>query len=137
MKTLIIEDDQDIIDSISLAFRLYWPETEVIYANLGATGIEMVKTEEPETVVLDLGLPDITGFEVLKQIRLFSSVPVIILTVRSQEEDVVRALEGEATDYLTKPFRQKELIARIQAHSTQWMTNEIRKSVKEMENKLP
>ncbi|MDD5189703.1 MAG: response regulator [Dehalococcoidales bacterium] len=134
MKTLIIEDDQDIIDSISLAFRLYWPETEVIYANLGAAGIEMVRTEAPETVVLDLGLPDITGFEVLKQIRLFSSVPVIILTVRSQEEDVVRALEGEATDYLTKPFRQKELIARIQAHSTQWMTNEIRKSVKNMEN---
>ena len=129
MKTLIIEDDQDIIDSIVLAFKLYWPEVEVIFSSLGIDGVEMVKKESPETVVLDLGLPDISGFEVLKRIRLFSSVPVIVLTVRSREEDVVRALEGEATDYVTKPFRQRELIARVQAHSSQWMTNEIKKSI--------
>jgi two-component system response regulator VicR len=66
-------------------------------------------------VILDLGLPDINGFEVLRQIRKFSSVPTIILTVRSDEADVVKGLEWGADDYITKPFRQLELLARVKS----------------------
>ena len=75
----------------------------------------MVKSENPDAVILDLGLPDITGFDVLKKIRQFSTVPVIILTVRTYEEDVVKAIEEKADGFMAKPFRQLELIQRIQA----------------------
>jgi two-component system KDP operon response regulator KdpE len=66
-------------------------------------------------VILDLGLPDISGFEVLNQTRLFSRVPIIILTVRSDEADVVKGLEWGADDYILKPLRQLELLARVKA----------------------
>ena len=113
MKFLVIEDDKTIIDSISLIFQLSWPETKLISTPLGQKGIELAETEHPDVVILDLGLPDISGYEVLKQIRLFSAVPVIILTVRSEEVDIVRGLEGGADDYIIKPFRQLELLSRI------------------------
>ncbi len=113
MKFLVIEDDKTIIDSISLIFQLSWPETKLISTPLGQKGIELAETEHPDVVILDLGLPDISGYEVLKQIRLFSAVPVIILTVRSEEVDIVRGLEGGADDYIVKPFRQLELLSRI------------------------
>jgi two-component system response regulator VicR len=74
-----------------------------------------VETEEPDIVILDLGLPDISGFEVLSQTRLFSHVPIIILTVRADESDVVKGLEWGADDYILKPFRQLELLARVKA----------------------
>jgi len=128
-KILVIEDDPEIVTSISLALQIYWPKSQVISSNLGEQGVEMVKAEEPDIVVLDLGLPDISGYEVLKRIRMFSALPVIILTVRSQEEDVVRALEGDASDYIIKPFRQKELLARLQAQLNLWMTRRIRDSM--------
>lgn len=112
-KVLIIEDDLEIIDSISLGFQMDWPEAKLISARLGEDGIDMVETEDPEVVILDLGLPDISGFEVLRRIRLFSAVPVIVLTVKSGEADITRGLEWGADDYLTKPFRQKELLARL------------------------
>ncbi len=75
----------------------------------------MVESEEPDVVILDLGLPDINGFEVLREIRLFSHVPIIILTVRSEEADIIKGLERGADDYVTKPFRQLELLARVKA----------------------
>ena len=115
MKVLVIEDDKEIIDAISLAFQIRWPEARVVSTRLGEKGVELVETESPDVVILDLGLPDINGFEALRQIRLFSSVPTIILTVRSDEADVVKGLEWGADDYITKPFRQLELLARVKA----------------------
>ena len=115
MKVLIIEDDREIVEVISLAFQIRWPEVKVVSTNLGERGAELVESENPDVVVLDLGLPDISGFEVLKQIRLFSAVPILILTVRSDEPDVVRGLEWGADDYMVKPFRQLELLSRIRA----------------------
>ena len=112
-KVLIIEDDQQIVDSVSLTFRLRWPEVQLISTGLGEEGIEMAETEAPDIVILDLGLPDISGFDVLRQIRLFSSVPVVILTVREDESDMVKGLEWGADDYLVKPFKQLELLARL------------------------
>ena len=115
MKCLIIEDDHEIVDAISLAFRIRWPGAEVIDTDSGETGIDLVEKESPELVILDLGLVDIDGFEVLKRIRLFSTVPVLILTVRADEADIVRGLEWGADDYVVKPFRQMELLSRIKA----------------------
>jgi len=115
MKVLLIEDDKEIIDAISLAFRIRWPEAEVISTRLGQKGYELVESESPDIVILDLGLPDISGFEVLRQVRLFSKVPTIILTVRAEEADVVKGLEWGADDYITKPFRQLEFLARVKA----------------------
>ena len=115
MKVLLIEDDREIIDAISLAFQIRWPEAKVVSTRLGEKGVELVESEAPDIVILDLGLPDVSGFEVLRQIRLFSRVPTIILTVRSDEADVVKGLEWGADDYITKPFRQLELLARVKA----------------------
>lgn len=115
MKVLIIEDDREIVEAISLAFQIRWPEAKVVSTHLGEKGVELVESEAPDIVILDLGLPDISGFEVLNQIRNFSNVPTIILTVRSEEADVVRGLECGADDYITKPFRQLELLARVKA----------------------
>jgi two-component system KDP operon response regulator KdpE len=112
-KVLIIEDDQDIVSSVSVAFQMRWPEAHLISTGLGEDGLEMVETENPDLVILDIGLPDIDGFDVLRQIRLFSSVPVIILTVKAEEADMVKGLEWGADDYVAKPFRQLELLARL------------------------
>jgi two-component system, OmpR family, response regulator VicR len=115
VKVLIVEDDKEIVDAITLAFQIRWPEAKVVSTRLGRKGIELVETENPDIVILDLGLPDISGFEVLSQIRLFSHVPIIILTVRADEADVVKGLEWGADDYILKPFRQLELLARVKA----------------------
>lgn len=115
MKVLVIEDDKEIVDAISLAFQIRWPEAKVVSTRLGQKGVELVESEQPDIVILDLGLPDITGFEVLRQIRRFSAVPTIILTVRAEEADVVKGLEWGADDYITKPFRQLELLARVRS----------------------
>jgi two-component system response regulator VicR len=114
-KVLIIEDDEAIVNFERLAFKMRWPEADLISARLGEEGLDLVESEKPDLVILDLGLPDIDGFEVLKQIRLFSSVPVVILTVSSDEADMVRGLDWGANDYIVKPFRQLELLARLKA----------------------
>jgi len=115
MKVLVIENDRGIVEAISLAFQIRWPEAKLISTNLGEEGIILVETEKPDVVILDLGLDDISGFDVLKQVRLFSSVPILILTVRADETDIVRGLEWGADDYVVKPFRQLELLSRIRA----------------------
>ena len=115
MKVLVIEDDREILEVISVGFEMGWPEVKLISTRLGREGVELAASENPDVVILDLGLPDITGFEVLNEIRAFSKVPILILTVRSDQADVVRGLELGADDYMTKPFRQAELQSRLEA----------------------
>jgi two-component system response regulator VicR len=112
-KVLIIEDDETIVSLIRLAFQMRWPEAQLISASLGEEGLDLVEDEKPDLVILDLGLPDMDGYEVLRQIRLFSSVPIVILTVRGDEDDIIRGLEWGADDYIVKPFRQLELFSRL------------------------
>ncbi|MDD4877120.1 MAG: response regulator, partial [Dehalococcoidales bacterium] len=100
MKVLIIEDDREIVEVISLAFDIRWPEANIVSTHLGGKGVELVESEAPDIVILDLGLPDTSGYDVLKEIRTFSSVPVLILTVRGEESDVVKGLEWGADDYM-------------------------------------
>jgi len=125
MKVLVIEDDTEIVEFISLAFEVGWPGTELLSTDQGTTGVELVETQSPDIVILDLGLPDINGFEVLRQIRLFSTVPIIIVTVRDSEADIVKGLEWGADEYIIKPFGQLELLARVRAvlRSRQYYTS--------------
>ena len=115
MKILVIEDNLQIIEAISLCFELRWPEVGIASATNGNNGVEMVEVESPDAVILDLGLPDIGGFTVLRDIRRFSDVPIIILTVRGDETDMVKGLELGADDYVVKPFNHAELLARVKA----------------------
>jgi len=114
MKILIIEDDARIVDILRINLNIRWPKAVVISASNGVEGIELFGTEDPDLLILDLGLPDIDGLDVLKQIRGFSNKPVLILSVRGDEADVVEGLELGADEYITKPFRQMELLSRIQ-----------------------
>jgi DNA-binding response OmpR family regulator len=115
MKVLVIEDDPGIIEVVSLCFQLRWSGTNVISAANGREGVTLVENESPDVVILDIGLPDIDGYQVLKEIRRFSDVPVLMLTVRGEDTDVAKGLELGADDYITKPFSHIELIARVQA----------------------
>lgn len=115
MKVVVIEDEKSIIDAISVAFEFRWPEVILATSTTGKGGIDVVKKEHPDVVILDINLPDISGFDVLKGIREFSSVPVIILTVRSDDTDVLRGLEAGADDYIIKPFNYLNLLARVKA----------------------
>jgi two-component system KDP operon response regulator KdpE len=113
MKILLIEDNQNVCDFITLALEIGWPELKIHKSSSGETGIALVKALHPDIVTVDLGLPDISGYEVIKEIRSFSEVPVIVLTARGEEKDIVKALEFGADEYVIKPFGQMELIARI------------------------
>ncbi|MFC2067372.1 response regulator transcription factor [Chloroflexota bacterium] len=115
MKVLVIEDSPDVVEALALCFELRWPEAEVLFTDEGSKGISLAKTESLDVVILDLGLPDMDGFEVLREIRSFSNVSIAILTVRSDEFDKVRGLELGADDYITKPFSHLEFLARVQS----------------------
>lgn len=110
---VVIEDDP----SISELLRLYLSrEGYLVHAtSLGAAGAALVKDTDPALVVLDLMLPDGSGFDVLKAVRAFSQAPVIILTARDAEQDKILGLELGADDYMVKPFSPGELVARARA----------------------
>ncbi|MFC1987508.1 response regulator transcription factor [Chloroflexota bacterium] len=115
MKVIVIDDSPEIIEVVSLCFQLRWSGATVISAPSGNQGLELVEAESPDVVILDIGLPDMDGFQVLREIRRFSQVPVIMLTVRGEDVDVAKGLELGADDYITKPFSHIELVARVQA----------------------
>ncbi|MFN3973868.1 MAG: response regulator transcription factor, partial [Dehalococcoidia bacterium] len=115
MKVLVIDDAPEVVEVVSLCFELRWPDTTVLSAPDGPTGLRLLREEAPDLVILDVGLPVMDGFQVLRQIRSFSQVPIIMLTVRDADTDIARALEGGADDYITKPFSHIELLARVQA----------------------
>ena len=110
-KILIIEDEKVIQNFLKLSLKL--KDYEPIIAENGLLGISLFMSHNPDLILLDLGLPDIDGTEVLKQIRLSSDIPIIIISARGQEKEKVSALDLGADDYITKPFNIEELFARI------------------------
>ncbi|WP_366923369.1 response regulator [Metallumcola ferriviriculae] len=110
-RILVIDDEQQIRKMLKVALTAQGYKVEE--AGLGQEGLERVALFHPDLVILDLGLPDIDGFEVIDNLREWSQVPVVILSVKEQEEDKVRALDAGAADYVTKPFGMGELLARI------------------------
>ncbi len=113
MKILIVEDDPQTIEAVGLIFKLKWPQAEAISTRKGSEAAAMVEKEKPDVVMLDLGLPDMSGLDVLKEIRTFSNVPVLIVTGHSDAVTQVKGLELGADDYVTKPFEPGVLLARI------------------------
>src|SRR4030042_3500639 len=108
---LIIDDEVQIrrLLEITLSANGY----KISEASTGKEGIALAASVNPVLIILDLGLPDMDGLEVIKKLREWFQKPVIILSVRSSEEDIIKALDHGANDYLTKPFRTGELLARI------------------------
>ncbi|HEX2883333.1 MAG TPA: response regulator transcription factor [Candidatus Limnocylindria bacterium] len=115
MKLLLIDDDDEIRSSVRLGFELQWRDVEFVEAGGGEEGLRLVEEEQPDLVLLDIGLPDMDGYAVLREIRRFSAVPVIMLTARDEPIDKVRGLEAGADDYIAKPFDHLELMARVRA----------------------
>jgi two-component system, OmpR family, KDP operon response regulator KdpE len=115
MRVLVVDDEPDVVESVRLGFALQWREVDVLGAGAGEEALDVVEREHPDIVLLDLGLPDIDGFEVVRRLREFSDVPVIMLTARDDSMDKVKGLELGADDYVTKPFDHLELMARVKA----------------------
>jgi DNA-binding response OmpR family regulator len=123
MKVLIIEDSPEVVEAVSLCLQLRWPETEIAVSAEGSRGIETMRDGHFDMMLLDINLPDIDGFRVLQEIRAFSNVPTIILTVRGKEDDQARGLEMGADDYIVKPFRPRDLVARVNAVLRRYATS--------------
>jgi len=115
MRVLVVDEEPDVFKVVAMSFRMQQPTWEVLNAEDGPQALQMIEREHPDVVLLDVGLPEMSGFEVLKAIRLFSDVPVIMLTVRDDELSKVQGLELGADDYVTKPFSHLELLARVRA----------------------
>ena len=110
---LIIEDEKNIGNYMEAIVTSN--QYKAIRARNGMSGISLCVSHHPDLILLDLGLPDIDGMDVLKKLREFSTVPVIVISARTQEREKVEALDAGADDYITKPFRLGELFSRIQA----------------------
>ena len=112
LPSVLVVDDEAQMRRL-LQINLEAAGYKVHLASSGKEGVQQAAMVRPEVVVLDLGLPDEDGIEVLKKIREWATIPVLILSVRASEQDIVRALDAGADDYLTKPFRTGELLARV------------------------
>ena len=110
---VLVEDDAELSEALARALTMQGYTITV--AGNGLDGVKAVVASTPDVVVLDLGLPDITGFDVLKMLRPVTSVPVIVASARDDDADIIRALDLGADDYVTKPFSTAHLAARIRA----------------------
>ena len=108
---LIVEDDPPIRNLITTTLKAH--EYKYLTAQNGENAIMQASSHNPDIVLLDLGLPDIDGIEVIKKIRTWSEMPIIVISARSEDNDKIEALDAGADDYLTKPFSVEELLARI------------------------
>jgi len=115
MKVLMIEDSPETVAMVTQTLKYWLPEVSLVSTFLGEEGVDLVKKELPDVVLLDLGLPDIDGYQVLQQIRGFSHVLVVIISGKAGEEDIIRGLEQGADDYIVKPFLPREFAARLKA----------------------
>ena len=113
MKALIVDDDRVLADVVAFTFRR--EGFEVIQAYDGPTAIRRWSEEHPDIVILDVNMPTMDGFTVCRHIRERSNTPIILLTVRGEEDDIVEGLEIGADDYIVKPFSPRQLVARANA----------------------
>jgi DNA-binding response OmpR family regulator len=115
VKILIVDDEPDVVEVVEITFNLQWAGSEVIAAADGESALKLFQTESPDVVVLDVGLPGMSGFEVCRRLRAISDVPILMLTVRGEEMERLKGLELGADDYIVKPFSPLELVARTRA----------------------
>ena len=115
MNILMIDDDPLAVDQVDMLFTLRWPEVDLISASEGKPGCQMAEIVKPDLIILDMGLPDMDGLEVLRQIRMSSQVPVLVLTMKSQINIETRARDLGADDYIVKPFAPDDFLSRLKA----------------------
>ena len=113
MRILVVDDEPQIRRALRTSLEAHGYEAETV--GTGGEGVVRVADRAPDLVLLDLGLPDLDGTEVIARIRAFSEVPIIVLSVRESQRDKVAALDAGADDYVTKPFGMEELLARARA----------------------
>lgn len=113
-RILVVEDEAGLADSIQYALEAEGFEVDV--AATGISGLESARADRPDLIILDLMLPEMSGLDVCRQVRIFSDVPIVMLTAKDSEADKVSGLELGADDYMTKPFSMRELVARVRAH---------------------
>jgi len=130
MKVLVVDDDADLLDLTSYALRR--EGFTVIPASDGQQAVERWQREAPDLVVLDANMPKLSGYEVCERIRKTSATPVVMLTARGDEGDVLHGLELGADDYVTKPFSAKQLVARIKAVLRRCQTDPYRQPVSQL-----
>ncbi len=111
LSILLVEDEKNICDFISTSLSAQ--DYRISTAHTGKEALPIITSQCPDLILLDLGLPDMNGMEIIRQVRTWSSVPIIVLSARTQEQEKVRALDLGADDYLTKPIGTSELLARI------------------------
>jgi len=119
---LIVDDEPNILATVAPLLRNN--SYAVLSAMSGRAALEIVERDKPDLIVLDLGLPDLDGIEVCRQVRQTSSAPIIVLSARGAEGDKVAALDAGADDYVTKPFETDELLARLRAISRRSATED-------------
>jgi two-component system, OmpR family, KDP operon response regulator KdpE len=113
MKVLLVDDDATLRQTLGIGLRA--AGHEVLVAGDGRTALQSADEDRPDVIVLDLGLPDLSGFDVLRRVRAWSTVPVVVLSARAESAEKVEALDLGADDYVTKPFGMEELLARVRA----------------------
>ena len=113
MKVLLVDDDATLRRTLGIGLRA--EGHEVLLAADGRTALQALREDRPDVVVLDLGLPDLSGVDVLRQLRSWSTTPVVVLSARAESTEKVQALDLGADDYVTKPFGMEELLARVRA----------------------
>lgn len=111
LSILLVEDEKNICDFISTSLSAQ--DYRISTAHTGKEALPIITSQCPDLILLDLGLPDMDGMEIIRQVRTWSSVPIIVLSARTQEQEKVRALDLGTDDYLTKPIGTSELLARI------------------------
>lgn len=110
-RILVVEDDKSIRNLITTAIEMQGYQFDI--AESGNQAIMITMTNKPDIILLDLGLPDMDGVEVIEKVRSWSHIPIIVTTARAEDEDKIEALDAGADDYLTKPFSVNELLARV------------------------
>lgn len=115
MRILVVDDEPDVVKVVRMSFQVQEPTWEVLEAYDGQEALAVFEREHPDLVLLDIMMPEMSGFDVLKELRLFSDGPVIMLTAKGDEIAKVMGLNLGADDYITKPFSHLELLARVKA----------------------
>jgi DNA-binding response OmpR family regulator len=113
MKILLIEDDPGTLEVIKFCLEIYKPDASIICTTVGREGIKLAKNASPDAIIVDLMLPDIDGESVIRQIRLFSNVPILISSAKSEKEALAATRASGADDYIIKPYNSPELISKL------------------------
>ena len=112
-RVLVVDDEPGLVRAIGINLRAHgW---DVVTATSGTEALDVAATEHPDVILLDLGLPDIDGMDVITALRAWTSVPIVVLSARQHGEEKIDALDAGADDYVTKPFAMNELMARLRA----------------------